>query len=207
MMAEVRRLETARDIIGLVAGEPMMMGMLRAVEALDLPDGWIGAGLVRNAVWDALHGRPWSRSHADVDAVYFDRRDSAPGRDARIEAQLRTVLPGVRWSVKNQARMHRSNGDPPYDDLADALRHWPETCTAIALRSVSGRIELLAPFGVEDLASLIVRPTAAFADKMGIYRERVACKGWAARWPRLRVADGPGPGGGSPMTCIERSPD
>ena len=45
----------------------------------------------------------------------------------------------------------------------------PETCTAVAVRSVGCRIELLAPFGVSDLLSLIVSPTPAFADKLGIY--------------------------------------
>jgi hypothetical protein len=203
--ASLDRLETAGDIIRLVTGEPVMMQVLRAVEAVDLSDGWIAAGFVRNAVWDALHDRPWSRSHGDVDVVYFERGDSAAIRDTRIEARLRAIMPGVPWSVRNQARMHLGNGDPPYADLTDALRHWPETCTAVALRSAAGRIELLAPFGISDLLALIVGPTPAFADKIDVYRERVARKQWATRWPKLRIAERSGPGGSS-MTCFERSP-
>ena len=33
------------------------MAMLRALAHLDLPDAWIAAGAVRNAVWDALQTR------------------------------------------------------------------------------------------------------------------------------------------------------
>ena len=83
--------------------------------------------------------------------------------------------------------MHRGNGDPPYVDTANALRHWPETCTAVAVRSVASQIELLAPFGISDLVSLIVNPTPAFAHKIGAYRARVAQKQWAQRWPNLRI--------------------
>jgi hypothetical protein len=206
MAERLHRLETVSDIICLITGEPVMLQTLRAVETLGPPDGWIAAGFVRNAVWDALHVRPWSRSHGDVDVVYFDRSNATPERDARIEAELRGRMPGVPWSVRNQARMHFRNDDPPYADVADALRHWPETCTAIALQSVSGRIELLAPFGIGDLVSLIVRPTPAFAGRIDAYRARIARKQWAARWPKLHIADGPGPGGGSSMPSGKRSP-
>ena len=50
------------DIAAFIAAQPAMMDLLRAVEALNLPDGWIGAGFVRNPVWDALRGFPWSAS-------------------------------------------------------------------------------------------------------------------------------------------------
>src|SRR5438045_439490 len=62
---------------------------------------------------------------------------------------------GYPVAVKNQARMQTQNGDLAYMNSADALRRWPETCTAIAARSVVPRIEILAPFGIDDLVSLI----------------------------------------------------
>jgi hypothetical protein len=181
------RFQTVQDIETFIAAQPAMVTILRAVEALDLPDCWIGAGFVRNAVWDALHDRPWSASHGDIDVAFFDGSDANPARDRSIEIELGGSIPGERWSVKNQARMHIRNGDSPYMDTADALRHWPETCTAVAARSVGRRIELLAPFGIRDLASLIVSPTPAFALKIEIYRRRIVDKAWAERWPRLQT--------------------
>ncbi|HLH89240.1 MAG TPA: nucleotidyltransferase family protein [Xanthobacteraceae bacterium] len=164
-----------------------MMEILRHVRGLDLPDCWIGAGFVRNVIWDALHDRPWSPSYGDVDVVYFDAEHSGAHDDGWIEARLAGAMPDVPWSVRNQARMHLANGDPPYADTADALRHWPETCTAVAVRETDLGIDVLAPFGVTDLITLTVNPTPAFATKMDLYRARIIAKQWAQHWPRLRL--------------------
>jgi hypothetical protein len=178
---------TGSDITAFIRKQPAMMEILGAVEALTLPDCWVGAGFVRNPVWDALHGLPWSASYTDIDVVYFDAADLDPELDRQIETRLAGLFPTVPWSVKNQARMHLQNGDTPYADTADALCHWPEVCTAIAARSAGSRIELLAPFGVDDLVSLVVQPTPAFANKVEVYRERVARKRWLERWPKVHI--------------------
>jgi hypothetical protein len=96
-------------------------------------------------------------------------------------------MPDIRWSARNQARMHIRNGDPPYAGTTDALRHRPEICTAVAVRATPAGVELLAPFGVGDLVTLTVNPTPAFALKMDAYCARVIAKRWERRWPRLRV--------------------
>jgi hypothetical protein len=45
----------------------------------------------------------------------------------------------------------------------------------------------MAPYGVDDLLNLIVRPTPFFGHKMDIYCERVMAKDWLARWPKLTM--------------------
>ena len=166
-----------------------MMDALRQVEALGLPDCWIGAGFIRNAVWDTLHGWPWQEPHSDIDVVYFDAMATDKGLDRRYEALLSGRSPALLWSVKNQSIMHLKNGDAPYCDTADALRFWPERCTAIAVRLCQGRLDLLAPFGIDDLIALRVRPTPKFARRLPLYQQRLKAKDWAARWPRLTIED------------------
>jgi hypothetical protein len=162
--------------------------VLRAVDALAIVDCWVGAGLIRNAVWDALHGVvSGKRLEGDVDVIFCDAREATLARDLAIEDHLIGDLSDVAWSVHNQARMSARNGDAPYKDVEDAIRHWSETATAIAARLNGGRVELLAPYGVEDLIQLVVRPTPAFAHKMEIYQARIAAKNWSARWPKLRI--------------------
>lgn len=179
------------DIASLIERQADMMRLLRAVQASGLPDCWIGAGFVRNAVWDALHDRGIDcGSLSDVDVVYFDRRDASPSRDRAVEAGLAARMPGVPWSVKNQARMHERNGVAPYRDMADAISRWPETATAVAARlSTNGHVELLAPHGVGDLLGMIVRPTPAFGARREEVARRVAEKGWPVRWPKLTTVD------------------
>ncbi len=179
------------DILALVAADAWMMAALTAVAGLGLPDAWIGAGFLRGAVWDRLHGFGSRTPLDDIDVVYFDPEACDPAAEAALERRLEARLPGLPWSVKNQARMHLRNGDAPYRDSADALAHWLETPTAVALRlNPGGDLELLAPLGTEDLLGLIVRPTPharAHKHRLAAYRERLESKNWPAKWPKLRV--------------------
>lgn len=52
-----------------------------------------------------------------------------------------------------------------------------------------GQVELVAPYGVDDLVNLIVRPTPFFisGNKQKIYDDRVATKDWCEKWQRLRI--------------------
>lgn len=174
-------------VASLLAASPAHMDALRVAALAGPAGGWLAAGFVRNAVWDALSGRaPDTAYLADLDLVHHAAADPSPLAEARYERALRAARP-LPWSVRNQARMHARNGHAPYRSLAEALSHWPETATAIAVRLVAGRIQVLAPFGVEDLLAMIIRPGPAHAADPAAPRARLASKGWAARWPGLRV--------------------
>ncbi len=183
--------ESAR-VLEILAREPLRLACLRVVRDLGLPDAWIGAGFVRNAVWDALTRRAHDPRAHDVDVAFFDPLlvDEARAHDAErtLERRLELALPGLRWSVTNQARMAAPNGDAPYRDTADAIAHWPETATAVAAQlDADGRIQLLAPHGLEDLLALVVRATPAFARKHEAWEKRTREKAWQARWPEVHV--------------------
>lgn len=181
-------LSNAGDILDLVASDAWMMRVLATARALDLPDWWIGAGFVRAKVWDALHDRNARTALDDIDVLYFDPDNPDPARDAEHEARLSRALPGIPWSVKNQARMHLRNGDPAYRDTEDAMRHWLETATCVGV-SLDGqdRLHLIAPYGLDDLFALRLRPTPAGRRRLDAYRHRLDSKGWARRWPLLKV--------------------
>ena len=118
----------------------------------------------------------------------FDPERAHASADQEIEREIYAVSPNLAWSVKNQARMHLRNGDAPYESVADAMRSWPETATAVAVRLSKGEgIEVNAPFGLDDLFALWLTPTPAFViRKRGIFEQRVADKGWLFRYPRLQ---------------------
>lgn len=181
-------LRTIANIGHLLEAHADLHALLSHVESLGLPDGWIGAGFIRNTVWDVLHGRAIDVSRLnDVDVIFFDPSDTRRERESDLQNRLREHAPGMAWSVKNQARMHLHNGDAPYRDTVDAVAHWAETATAIAARTIRGRVEVMAPHGIDDLLNLIVRPTPPFERKMDVYRERVLGKDWPARWPKLTM--------------------
>ena len=183
-----RRMRDAADIADFIAHNPRMMRCLAVLAAHGPAGAWIGAGFVRNAIWDHLSGLDTEATPlADLDVVFHDPAIATAAQDAGIEAALSIAAPDLPWSVRNQARMHERNGHRPYRDVADALAHWAETAAAIAARLGPQGVEILAPFGVEDVLEMIIRPTPAFRTKPEIPLARLEAKSWLTRWPRLRL--------------------
>ena len=184
------RMDRLFELQTLITADAARMRILRSVRELALPDCWVAAGFVRNCAWDHVHQHATSALPEDIDVIWFDSNDATAARDAALENVLRAGDATLRWSVKNQARMHGRNADQPYRASTDAMRHWPETATAVGVRlSHAGAIEVAAPFGLDDLFDLVVRPTARFTGaKHAIYLERIRAKNWQARWPGLTIA-------------------
>ncbi len=179
----------ADDVLRLVEADPWRMAVLRAVRGLGLPDCWVCAGFVRALVWDHLHGYDEATSLDDVDVIYFDDDNTDKADERLYEERLAEVLAQVPWSVKNQARMHRRNGDQPYRDTSDALCHWLETPTAVAVRMDDDKqLELLASLGLDDLLAMRIVPTPhALNQRLSAYRERVLARPWARQWPDVEI--------------------
>lgn len=166
---------------------PACRSALAALRSIDLPDAWVAAGLVRNAVWDERHGFPFSMPD-DIDVIYFDPNDPAGDREPEIEAQLRALAPHLPWSARNQARMHSRNGHAPYASSMDAMAHWVETATAVGVRIAREcAFEIAASHGLADLDHMILRPGPAYWQRLDVFHARQAQKRWLERWPMLRM--------------------
>ncbi len=166
------------SILELVRDDPWMMRVLDAAAGLDLPDWMIGAGFLRNKVWDHLHGflNPQVPT-ADIDLIYFDPSEIREESEKEYGRQLRALC-DVNWSAKNQARMHGVTGDLPYTSAADGLAHWVETATCVAVTLQGGRLRLIAPHGIDDLVKLVIRPGPCFRRDIRVLTERAASKQW-----------------------------
>jgi hypothetical protein len=80
----------------LIRADNWMMRVLAAAEELDLPDWWIGAGFLRNKIWDELEGIP-SRPTRDVDLVYFDSTNNTPEADWQYDERMKKTYPFAEW--------------------------------------------------------------------------------------------------------------
>ena len=154
------------------------------------PQEWaIGAGALRNLVWNRLTGR--ANPPADVDVAFF-----GGARESDVEECLRTRLPSVPWQAKDQALVHTwyehvfGFAVEPLTSLSDAVATWPETCTSVAVRlRPDDLLDLFAPCGLEDLFGLVLRrnPRRATVED---FRRRLAQKRITERWPGVTVVDG-----------------
>lgn len=169
-----------------------MMLILKIIEGLELKDSWLAAGAVRNYIWNVVSGRSGFDDTTDIDVVFFDP-DMSDEETQALERKLLSQYPQYQWQVKNQYHMHRYSPDTePYHSTRDAIAKYPETCTAVALRQYQGKVDLFAPYGLEVISRLVVKPTPHFQaspSRMKLYRERLAKKDWLAKWPQLQVLE------------------
>ena len=172
-------------LIEIIKKDLWMMDVLKTVRDLKLNDCWIGAGFVRNKVWDIIHEIDRTELN-DIDVIYFNKSNTTKDFDLAIEDKLRIINPDLNWSVKNQSRMNVRNGHKEYDDCNDAISFWPETATSIAVRlNFEDQIDYLAPYGLEDLFNLLVIPTPNF--DLTVYNERIEKKRWKEKWCKLEI--------------------
>lgn len=190
---------TKSEIIRLIESDRSMMDILRKVQEIHLSDWWVGGGFIRSKVWDHLHGYTTPTPIPDIDVIYFDKDDfkeneiksSCTKSEKKYEDSLIGMMPHIKWEVVNQARMHVFHGCLPYKNSSDALKDWVETATCIAVRlNRNGSISLSAPWGVEDLVNLILRPANKNPERVKEFYRRIESKGWLQKWPKLKIIAG-----------------
>jgi hypothetical protein len=179
-----------RDI---VRSSHELMEILRAARDVDPPDWVVGSGIVRDLVWDSLHGWTGPLRYKDADVAFFDPHDLSPQRDASATDLLRARLPHVAWEAKNQAAVHLwfehrfGYKVDPLKSIEDAVGTWPETAICVAVRLPEDeRIEVVAPLGLEDLFDLRLRrnPRRVSPEE---YRRRLDRNKVPERWPLVTV--------------------
>jgi uncharacterized protein len=188
--------EQTERLIRILLASPSLMRVLGIARALDLPDWLVFSGAVYQPVLNHLTGRASDYGIKDYDLAYFDSADlSYEAEDAIIwrvasafDEPLRHIV-----QVRNQARVHlwfeRKFGEPytPLSSAAQALERFASPLFAVGVRlEPDGRLQIEAPFGLNDLFSLRLRPNpsrriAGFA--------RIAA-GIARRSPELIVDSG-----------------
>jgi uncharacterized protein len=174
-----------------VRSAPVLMRALRAARDVDAPDWLLAAGSIRNAIWDALHGRE-PEPPRDLDVLFFDPANATPARDDEVEAALRAHEPQLPWEARNQASVHawypqRFGIDvEPFTCSADAVATFPEIASCVGVRLLpDDALLVIAPYGLDDLLGGVCRHNPARAP-LDVHQQRVADKGWRGRWPNVQ---------------------
>lgn len=131
----------------LIMCDPLRMAALEAAAQLNLNDWLIGAGFVRNLIWDHRHHFVHNTPLNDVDLLYFDATAPTPKQtEIKITRHLSYICPQLKWEVRNQARMHLKHGVMPYQTTRDAVADWIELPTCVGVKySRSRQISIFSP--------------------------------------------------------------
>jgi len=188
-----------RQLEQIVRSTDWLMRALIAARDVDAPDWLIGAGAIRTAVWDRLHGYETRTELADIDLGFFDPDDLSEEREHEIRQLLEAAVPDEHWDAKNQAAVHlwhpKKFGYPvePLTSTAAAVATFPEIATCVGLHLThDDRLLAVAPFGLDDLLGLVHRRNPARVS-VEEYERRLASKRITERWPRVTVLPAPIP--------------
>ncbi len=179
--------------LDIVLADPLVGAALARAARCRLPDWLIVSGVLYNAVWNSLTGRPSGHGVKDIDLFYFDAADlSWEAEDAVIRAAeaLFDGLPAP-VEIRNEARVHlwfEERFGQPYPQLAsaaEALGFFAARTHAVGLRlDAAGRPELVAPFGLDDIFSFRLTPNRRL-DNRRTYAEKAARA--RRNWPEIDV--------------------
>jgi uncharacterized protein len=191
----VRNDTDVERLINLVGDTPWFLQALNTVNRLELASWCIGAGVVRNLVWDSIEHGGRKSELSDVDVAYFDANNLSSERDQELQETLLAFQPDLPWEVTNQAAVHHWFGDyfghevPPLHSLHEAVASWPEyvTCVGVYL-DVDDAVQVIAPFGLSDLFGMVVRHNPARASRRN-FLDRVEKKQYRERWPRVTIIE------------------
>ncbi|MGH7022572.1 MAG: nucleotidyltransferase family protein [Caulobacteraceae bacterium] len=180
-------------LVTILEETPGLMRIMRGARGLALPDWMIFSGAIYQPVWNRLTGRPLEHGLKDYDLAYFDASDlSYEAEDAVIRRVAAAFEPPLRDMVeaRNQARVHLWFEDHfgeaygPLAKSAEALARFTAPAFAVGARlETDGRLTVFAPFGLDDLFALRlrpnpIRPSAAFGRTAETARRR---------WPEVSI--------------------
>ncbi len=162
--------------------------ILERFDEIALPDAWLVASCIAQTIWNLACGQPAELGIKDVDLIYFDDQDLSLAAEASHERRIRDLFRhlAIKLDVKNEARVHLwyqarfGYAIERYLSSADAIATFPTTATAVGVSRIDGAFECCAPFGLDDLFGLVVRPNKRPITR-AIYEAKT--ERWRSIWP------------------------
>lgn len=178
----------SQDLKKILLSEKWLMNILTSVRDLGLPDWYLAAGVIRNTVWDVLHGYTKRTPLNDIDLVYFDSQKRFD--EKKIEENLHKLYPNYTFEVVNQATIHEIYIlKPAVKNACAGIATFVETPTCVGIRlEKDDSLTICAPYGLSDLFTLQVKKVPFPFVSSKLYKERVTKKNWKKLWPKLVIS-------------------
>lgn len=177
----------------IVRADIHLMRLLKALRVLNLPQWRVAAGCICQTVWNSLTDRPQGTGINDYDVIYFDGDDLSPEAELAVQGSVRGAFESssIPADVRNQARVHVWFKDSygisyaPLSSADEAITRYSTVAHSVGVRlSNDDRLDIFAPFGLDDIFAMIVRPNHVLPNKIVYERKAARAK---AVWPELAV--------------------
>jgi hypothetical protein len=171
----------------IIRSDPDLMAVLERLRDDALPEWRIVSGCLYQAAWNVLTWRPRGTGIVDIDVIYYDAVDLSWAAEDVIIRRI-----GIDRQVRNQARVHlwyeRHFGAPyaPLRSADESLLRYPITVQAVGARlEADGRLDIIAPFGLDDVFGMVMRSNPAFPHRSTFEAKVARAK---TIWPEVTVA-------------------
>jgi hypothetical protein len=176
----------------IICADPDLMRLLERLRTLDLPQWRLVAGCLYQTVWNALTDRPRGTGIKDYDVIYFDADDRSWDAEDNmirgVSAETRDCVGPVQ--VRNQARVHLWFADrfgcnyPQLRCADESLLYYASLVHAVGVRLTDDGLEIAAPFGLNDVFAMRIRPNHAL-DNAASHTEKAARA--QSIWPQVVI--------------------
>ena len=160
-------------------------------ENQDFKNYYLAAGCVNQTIFNYYHNYDLDYGIGDYDIVYYDEDTSYEKEDIIIkDLKERLKYLDLKFDIKNEKRVqiwynekYKTNRKE-YESVEDAISKWGTTITCIGVRMENNKLIVCAPYGLNDLFNLILRPVKIDFTKED-YEKKVTK--WTSKWKLLKV--------------------
>ncbi len=183
--------EQLKDLEEILFKNKTLKEILTRLEKSNLKNYYVGAGAINQTIFNYLHNFKIDANIKDYDIIYYDE-DLSYEKENLVIKYIKELLKDIDVDVdiKNEARVHLwynkkyNDNRKPYTSLEDAISRWGTTITCIGVRLEDGNLIVDAPYGLNDLFNMIIRPVK-IDFKEEDYNKKV--EKWKKNWPKLTI--------------------
>ena len=160
-------------------------------ENQDFKNYYLAAGCINQTIFNYYHNYDLDYGIGDYDIVYYDEDTSYEKEDIIIkDLKERLKHLDLKFDIKNEKRVHiwynekYKTNRKEYESVEDAISKWGTTITCLGVRMENNKLIVCAPYGLNDLFNLIIRPVKIDFIKED-YEKKVTK--WTSKWELLKV--------------------
>ena len=160
-------------------------------ENQDFKNYYLAAGCINQTIFNYYHNYDLDYGIGDYDIVYYDEDTSYEKEDIIIkDLKERLKHLDLKFDIKNEKRVHiwynekYKTNRKEYELVEDAISKWGTTITCLGVRMENNKLIVCAPYGLNDLFNLILRPVKIDFTKED-YEKKVTK--WTSKWELLKV--------------------
>ncbi|GHU54859.1 hypothetical protein AGMMS49975_15830 [Clostridia bacterium] len=193
MPSEPKQLQEYKDII---CSSDFLVDVIEKLaeimRELNIKDYSLSGGAVYQIVWNYKLSQGLQYGLGDLDVVYYDNCLSEE-KEAYAQDRVREHLAYQKYPVEvtNQARVHLWNKSMHHVEsnsltsLEDAIASWMPLCACVGIRKTEEGLLVIAPYGLDDIFNLTVRPNNKPEKSQTVYNQKVLK--WSELWRDLTV--------------------